>query len=462
MNSASMTTIKKYTFSFLTILLALGFMVTEVVQSIYLKNAVSIIILLFILLALTQIRGTIAIITYLLIFLGIILLIGKENIPSIVLEGARTNLTLVAIFIVTPLLGIPVKTGKYIEALKVLLMRMRNNATFFYLGTSLITHGLGFILNIGAVTINYHLTQSSNVRSARLIANALNRGFTTSIFWSPYFAAMALIISQLHIKWEKIALTLFGFSMLSILIGFFIERSFIKAEQERLVKEEDDEVNDEIGIGSAKKKVRELIILIILMMILVLALENFTDFGMVLSICIVSIVFPLVWCFLKGDIKLYRKEGMDHLFGTLPRLRQEITLFLTSGLFSVAYINSPVSDQVIQLLNNYFGFSSVAMTLAILILIISAAIIGMHPIILVTIFATSIDPMQIGLSKEYFAITLLAGWGLSNTISPATAVNNILANSFNKDIMTVSLKWNWKYALIMISILPVYLHVIGH
>lgn len=450
--------------SVLAIILALGFIVTELVSYPLFEYIISGTILLLMLISLPQLRGATAIITYLLLGLGAILLIGNKEAVTIIIEGVRTNLTLITIFVVTPMLGITIRTSNYIEGLKVMLEKVKNNATFFYISTTFLTHILGFIINIGSVTINYFLTKASNVRSSRIIANALNRGFTTSIFWSPYFSAMALIISQLDIAWGKIGFHAFLFALLSMTVGYFIERPYIKEEEKYLLElEREKQTEDKQVLGSvkARKKVIELIILIFFMVISVLLLERFTSFNMVLSICIVSIFFPLIWCFLRREFKSYLNEMKHYTTKTIPNLRQEMTLFLSAGLFSAIFVQSPLSIIMIDYLNLWFGQSVILMTFALSSIIIITAIIGMHPIILVTILVTSVEPSLIGLSKENFALILLASWGLSNTISPTTAVNNILAKFFNENIMTVSLYWNWKYALFMMCLLPMYIYFIN-
>lgn len=439
--------------------LPLGFIMMELFDNLYLKNLIGWIIILYILISAPRLKGIIAVITYLMLFGSAFLIIGSDNKIEILIEGASMNLTLVTIFILTPLLGITVKTGDYINSLKIILIKKKNNVVFFYLTTMLLTHVLGIVINMGSVSINQHLTKVSNIKSSRLTSNALNRGFTTSIFWSPYFSAMALVISQLPIDWSDISLYLIGFSLLSMMVGFFLELPSIKEEKSRLnyFSEEKLKNIETGGEEQAKKKVKELGILVILIMISVLLLEKLTSFGMVMSISIVSLVFPLFWCLIKENYIDYKKELKQHFFSNVPNLKQEITLFLTAGLFSVIFVHSSLSAQLVQLLNALFGNSSLVMTFAIVLSIIISAVLGMHPIILVTIFIVSIDPMLIGFSYEYFAIILLASWGLSNTVSPATAVNNMLAKSLEERILTVSIKWNWQYAILMIVILPLYL-----
>lgn len=454
---------KPYFFGAVCIVFAFSYIVIELADWTFYKYLTSFVILFFILFSLKNLKGTSGKITALLMVLTILLLFDADNVFSAVMEGARVNLTLVTIFILTPLLGITVRTGGYVEDLKIVLQKLRNNAVFFYISTACLTHMLGVVLNIGSVSINHYLTSVSNVRSARLIANALNRGFATTIFWSPYFSAMALIVGQLKIAWASIVLYLLGYAVLSLAIGFLLELREMKKEKQRIKEliETDHEPLSAEEMKKVYKKNGELVFLLIATMALVLLLERFPPFSMVLSICFVALIFPLVWCALKGNLKEYRHEVNNHLTKTLPGLRQEITLFLTAGLFSGVFVHSPWSGAMAGFFNSHFGHSPVFMTFAISLAIICTAIIGLHPIISITIFATGIDPALIGLTREHFAIMLLASWGISVTVSPATAVNHLLAVALKKSVVDISLKWNWKYAAILIFLLPFYLQLLN-
>ncbi len=92
-------------------------------------------------------------------------------------------------------------------------------------------------------------------------------------------------------------------------------------------------------------------------------------------------------------------------------------------------------------------------------LITVTSMVGLHPIVLVTILATGIDPAVVQISPNYFAVLLLGSWGLSNTVSPASAVNNLLAGLFKKPVFEFALP-NYKFAACMAVVLILYLKVV--
>lgn len=443
----------------IAIFLAFSYAVLQFYSSSWFQWLAAFLVFLFIVLSITSLKGMVARLMGLLSMLSLLLLIGQEQWLTVLKEGALINLTVVAIFVLTPVLGIPFRTGGYIESLRSVLFKKRNSVSFFYISTALLTHLLGSIINVGAISINYYLSSASNVRSNRLIANALNRGFAGAVAWSPYFAAMALVISQLQIKWTSIALYAAGFSLLSFFIGFLLEWRVMQAESERLHQMKTEEPTPPDRTNNRQSLI-ELAFLFVSTMSIVLLIEHFTPFNMILSIALTAVVFPAVWSFLKGTMPLYKEELQKHVFVTLRNLNQEISLFLTAGIFSAAFVSSKWSGLIVSLFSSLFGDSPVLMTITLSLIIIGTAMGGLHPIVIVTILLTSIDPAELHFSIHYFALALLGSWSISNVLSPATAVNNLIAFSLKEKLSNIAIRWNWLYGLVMLILLPFYLFLI--
>ena len=438
--------------------LAIGFIVLQLVPAVEIQTLVSLIILSVIIWVLPGIRGSTLVISLFLLITAVTLMIYYRVPVQEWVGSMRINLTLVAIFLLVPLLGIPVKTGGYVEALKMVLSKIMNEPHFFYLGTKLLTHVLGIVLNIGAVSIVSKLTEASNIKSPRLVANAINRGFVSTIFWSPYFSAMALILSQLPIKWSSIVLYSMGLSVISLLLSFFLDRQFIQAH---IQTDKEAPSFDEEEMRAAKRKVAELFFYLFVITAAVLVLEFMTSSSIVLMICLVSLSFPLLWCVLKGKGADYFREFKDHLFLGIPRMRKEIVLFLIAGFFSGAFVHSDMSGTLVRFIQTVFGSFHLGTAIFLAGIVFLTSLVGIHPIVPVTIYVTSINPALIGFSPEYFAVLLLASWGVSNTVAPATAVNNLLANLLKVDLLDISIRWNVKFVLIMLFIIPLYLELLG-
>lgn len=451
-------TLDLYTFS-LTIL----YLITQIYPSQVLINILKFVVLLFIVFSLFSLRGSIAKIVYSLLFLSAIIVITTNNYKS-VLDGALLNLPIVAIFTIAPLLGISVKIGDYIEALKVLLNRYRNNSLFFFVTYLLLTHLFSLLLNIGSVIINLQLMKSSNITSKRLIANSLSRGFNSIVLWSPYLGIMILVISLVEVEWSVLVVHTFGFIIITLIVAVLVEIPTMLQEDKRLQLAND--TDDVITVSKQMKKsywkdAIELFFLLVVTMGLILLLEKVTNFGIVMSIAIISLTFPFLWSVYKKKIPRFKEEFAAHVSHTVPNLKSELTLFIVAGIFGHLFVQSPYSDKVTIYLNAMFGNSPYFMLVALSTVIIITGIIGAHPAVMVTILAISIIPEDIGLTPLCMAALLLGSFGISNTVSPATAISNFLTYELNEKVYVITLRWNWLYALILYLLLPPYLLLLG-
>ncbi|WP_153731787.1 hypothetical protein [Sporosarcina obsidiansis] len=445
--------------SILSLLLIVSFFILQLTNDPYVHFIVDVYIFLYVITSLPYIKGTTAKITIGLLGMTILLLIGKKDFFTILMEGASTNLSIVCIFLLTPLLGIPVKAGDYLKTLDILLSKLKNNVYLIYAIFLFLTHIFSVILNIGSIIINLHLMNSTKIQSKRLKASILNRGYTTTTIWSPYLGIMALVVSQLKIDWSTLAFYTLGYAAISLVVAFLVDLKLMKLERERIMVIKTPETCSEEPIKGIHVvyKMLELFLLLSLSMGLVLLVEKYTSLSMVLSISLVAILFPIVWCTVRGCLVNYKKEFLAHATKTVPNMQSEFTMFLVAGMFSYVFVNSTVSGKFIDVLNVLFGSSSLVMSIVLALIIILTGIIGLHPAVMLTIFVTALKPELIGLTPIYYGALLLGSVGIANTISSGTAVNNLLANEFKLNLFTVSYRWNRLYALISFIILLLYL-----
>lgn len=448
--------------SILSVLLVINFMMMQFINHPYIDFFVGVYVCFYIVASLRYLKGMSAKITIGLLVTIPFLLIGNEKFYIALVEGATTNLAIVIIIILTPLLGIPVRVGDYLTSLSHLLSKLKSNVAFIYTIFLSLTHVFSVILNIGAVVINLHLIGSSHVKSKRLIGSLLIRGYTTMWLWSPYTAVMIIVINPLGLAWGELALYMIGFALLALIVGVLIEFKEINQETKRVTS---DILHSEQGTEHMERskvflKMAELFVLMALSMALVLILEQNTNLGMVLSIAIVAVVFPIVWCLLKRLLPQYKKEVITHVTKTVPNMQSEFTMFLVAGVFSHAFVQSPLSDQFVHMLNALFGSSSLLMSVALSLTIILTSIVGLHAAVMLTIFATALNPELIGFTPVYFAVLLLGSASIANAVSTGSALSNFLAKELKTDVFTVSFKWNWLYAASLFIVFLFYLQFV--
>lgn len=383
-------------------------------------------------------------------------------------EAAAVNVTIVTLFLFAPLFGIPVRLPAYVDALKRFFEASARSRGALLTGAQMLTQVLGVFLNVGAIPVVYGMIYAApQPGMERLIAGALNRGFAGAIFWSPYFAAMTIITSMLGLGWSSILPYVLGLAAMSLLASWIVDRRELK----RQFEEETAELHRRQPVlpssesaheaGSAPRGFpRGLGLYLITAMIVILVLERAVQLPMVMLICFSAIIVPLAWCMAKRAAGVYVDGLKHHVAVTFPALQKEITLFMAAGFFSGSIGTTGFGAAVPAMLEHVPLPISITFSIFAVALIAGTALIGLHPIVPVTILAGGIDPASVGISSVYFAVLLLGSWGLSNPISPVSAVNNLLAGLMQRPVFEMA-RANFRFAGFMAVVLVVYLAVVG-
>lgn len=404
-------------------------------------------------LLLPKLKGMTFWLTIFFVIIGVVLLALQKANARIWFESAGINVTIVTLFLFAPLFGIPVRIPEYVKALKRFYEANLHSKAALFLGTQLLTQIMGVFINVGSIPVVYQMVFiKPQPGMSRLLANALNRGFAGAILWSPYFAAMTLVTSTLGLSWSSVLPYMLGLAILSLGISWAVDfRELRDASLDEFEEAVDKKENSNFPFGLGMYLIGAIIV--------ILTMEHMIKLPMVLLICMAAVAFPLFWCIIKGTMHIYREGIINHITITLPALQKEITLFLAAGFFSGAIGITNFGSKVPNLLEFVPMPISFTFTILTVLLIASTSIIGLHPIVPVTMLAGAIDPVSVQISPTYFAVLLLGSWALSNPISPASAVNNLLSGLLKKSVFEIAAP-NYKFAGCMALSLIIFLMVV--
>ncbi len=399
---------------------------------------------------LPRLRGMTLGLTLAFVIAGSILLAVQDVGVRSWFEAAGINATIVTLFVFAPLFGIPVRIPSYLKALERFYETSLTSGTVLFVGTQMLTLIMGVFINVGSIPVVYNLAfVKPRPGVAGLLANALNRGFAGAIFWSPYFAAMALITSALSVSWSALLPYMLALSALSLLVSLAVDwRGLRRIEEQGAGEESEGKGAFPLGLG----------LYLVSAIAFVLLLERVLEWQMLLITCLAAVIFPLGWCLAKGAMPTYRQGFANHVEVTLPALKKEIALFLAAGFFSGSIGATGFGESIPKLLAPIPLPIDVTFAVFAVVLIVGTSMIGLHPIVLVTVLANGIDPQSVGLTPLWLAVLLLGSWGASNTVSPASAVNNLLAGLFRKSVFELA-RQNYKFSLCMAVLLPLYVWV---
>jgi len=386
-------------------------------------------------------RGITRIISFVLLGLGAGMLYLSNASVLTWLNGFGQNAGLITLFVLVPQLAIPLRCRRYMHAVADFYRTKINNNNRMYLYSMLLTHFFGVILSVGSVAIVYNLVKEKiDADNQPVVLKAINRGFAACIMWSPYFAAMALVLSKIEVSWASVAMINIPLAVIALAGGFLLD----------FRPQKNNKVNIGVNLKPENRKILNTMILTGLGLTLsMFVMEWITGISMVLIVCLAATIFPFLWSFLPGNKVVYRQGLRNYFWNNLPLLRGEVVLFLSAGFFASAIANSDFSTYILTLFEAISGHGQMVTELAILGIVVVLAVVGIHPVVSVSVLAGSLTPALVGLSPATLAATFLMSWAVANITSPFTAVNMMLGGLSGRSLIDISLRWNLLYTVCM-------------
>ena len=214
----------------------------------------------------------------------------------------------------------------------------------------------------------------------------------------------------------------------------------------------DKEINPNAKINL--RKVLELSFFGSILISVITIVSLITGISTINVVSITSLVFPVIWLALIGRLPvLIRELKGDYFTERLPRLKNEIVLFVGAGLFATSISYSHLGDYVPQFLNLIVGNNALLLAIVIIFGSLTLAVLGVHPIITVTILSGTVSPAAYGATPTYMALILAISWAMGVTISPSAANVIAISGLTEQSPILVGVRWNGLYVLIVSNVL---------
>jgi len=432
----------------------LGFAILYL-ANIFLKSGILdiiniILIIAVLLLSLPVITGTTRFLVYLFFIVSAAMFIYFRA-PLDVWEKALKDYTYIAVmFILVPLLSIPIRYGGYFETLKALFMRYVNSNSSFYLVISMICAFVGVLVNMAVVPVVYQISQASE-RSAdkKLLSSAISRGFSSCTLWAPTMISIALVLQLTGASWTNFFPVAFLCGSIIGLVGYLMVVFEYRGQ-----KEEEGSNLPPHDIVIKWRKVIELGFFVVALVVLVAVISAVTGIQTITVVSLGCLVFPLLWLAVIAKLPVYIEVFKTSYFSeSLPKIKNEVTTVMSAGFLATAITYSHLGDYVPKFLFSVMGSNVyLLMTLIVAVALLIAGL-GVHPIILITVIGKTIQPAAFGVSPTFMALVLAICWTMGTIMSPASG--NVIAVSglVDRSPLFVGLRWNGPYGIIGSAVL---------
>ncbi|MEE1674486.1 hypothetical protein SNR37_003929 [Agarivorans aestuarii] len=282
---------------------------------------------------------------------------------------------------------------------------------------------LGAVINLSIVFIvGDRLAKQQRLSNAQ--QKVLMRCFCAAAWWSPFFIATAVSITYAPgMQWLDVLVP--GALMALIALAFTIAEVSLR------------EKDSFAGYPLRKESLTIPFVLAVSVIGLHFA---FPDFSIILMITCLAPIAAL--SFAKGKSKLLiARNFISH---RLSNVGSQFVLFLAAGVFSAGIKALLLAyPETLSLHNVTFSHQTFAVVLAMMIV---ACMLGIHPVISISLASPLLLPLNPEPSQLGFLF--LSSWAISTGSSPLSGVGLTMIGRYQFSTRQI-LKNNWYYALIM-------------
>ncbi len=372
----------------------------------------------------------------------------------------RKNADLIVMFILIPLIGIPVQHGGYNESLRGLFARHANSEGKYYSLVSGMAAIVGSLISIAAVPLTYEISRESRLAgNKKLLGTALSRGFVTCMVWAPTSATIALVVSVTSADWVSFAPCAIACALIAELVGVLMTVLAYRKVSKNPTAHTGGCAADSASLDAAsakmdKAKMFELIVFSLLLVVFITVVSQAFGLSAIIVVAMASLVWPIVWMLFIKRFPTYCAEFKGTYFKKkLPNTKNQIVLFTGAGMLAHSIGYSGLGDMIAQVLMHTTGQSVILLTVSIVAIVLLTCAVGVHPIVATAVIGGAIDPALCGITAPYLALVLSMSWALGNTICPASANVIAVADMVDASPVEVSHKWNALYTIVTAAVL---------
>lgn len=263
----------------------------------------------------------------------------------------------------------------------------------------------------------------------RFSSQSIVRVFCGVSSWSPFFGAMAVVLTYVE---DAQVLSILKVGLPFTIAGFIVV--YVEARL-RYSKQLDEFVGYPIHLNALKIPA--------VLMISVVALSHWLpEAPMLVVISICALVVTAVTLFLCRGLVVSCRSLHRYVYEGLPKIANELLLFQAAGLLAAGMV-AVVQLGVVDNPFTEFNSTTAAQVLAVILL---AAAVGVHPVILIS----SLSPLIVGLNPDpsFLAATYLLAWNLGTCASPLSGTQLVFQGRYGIPGWQAAVS-NWPYAILM-------------
>ncbi len=306
-----------------------------------------------------------------------------------------------------------------------------------FLKTYLGVHLFGSVINLSSlVLVGDRMFNKAPLSNLQLIV--LTRSYASDAYWSPFFVAFAAASTYApNLSTMPILFIGFILAIVAFLLTYF-----------EVSKKYDFE-----DFRGYPIQFETLYLPFLLALMVILTHHFFPNTKVIVLIALYSLVLTILILPIKFNFNDAKEKFFTHITSDLPKMKNEISLFLFAGMFGVS-ASSILIGHEIQLPFSTFD-ASVASLLLLVIIILS--FVSIHPIITIAIIGNWMPEVN----HTLLAITFLMSWSIAMPISPFNGLNLTMQSKYDLTPLQIP-KVNFIHAIQMYIACVVMLFILDY
>ncbi len=302
-----------------------------------------------------------------------------------------------------------------------------------FIKTYLSIHLFGSIINMSSLLlVADKMYKKAKLSPLQIIV--LTRSFASDAYWSPFFVAFAAALT-----YAPNLNTFFVISFGLILAIFSFLFTYYEVTKDKF---------DIDSFAGYPLSLQTLYLPFILAFFVLITHFLYSDLKIILLISLFSFMLTIFILPIKKGFTNSFKILKFHIIDELPKMKNEISLFLVAGLFGI-FIGSVLLELDFKLPIEVFDYKVASI---VLLLFIVLAFVGIHPIISISIFADFFN----NANHTLLAMTFLMAWATTVSTSPISGLNLTMSARYGcsaKEIFTLNIFYAAKMYIVCVFVL---------
>ncbi|OYD07177.1 hypothetical protein [Paludifilum halophilum] len=320
-----------------------------------------------------------------------------------VIAGIRSSALLLSLLYVLPFINNMIVIGRYDQQLNRLLRARAEHLGQLYYRSSLVSYILCIFLFFACIPLIYRVVQKNMAKLSptlrhKFSSQSILRAFAVATVWSPIEVFIALVAEMTDVGYVSLLPWLLLISIVLLLAdwawGWQYKRIPLNTRSNLSVDRR------------IMRKIAALILSLILFIFVVYQVHHLLNLRFFTAVTLVVIPYTLVWSFVIQRFRSYVKYSFLSWRKQVPSLQNFMLLFLSLGFFNHILGEAPIMTWAQEVFLHWTQ-TPVFLFIGIQLSSLFLTMIGIHPLVTVSLQGILIQPLLSAMNPVSLAIVLI-------------------------------------------------------